>query len=249
MNHLVIISRKQLHIVVSIFALLAFLLLSQACKTTSPDPITPYDYFPLEIGRYRIFEVTEKVYSAGTAKPVVKAWQERDEITSVNEDTTGAKIFIISRYIRDTPQDSWKKIKEYTAQKYIEKVIVNLDNEVLMPLIFPYSPQARWDGYKYFMLPEHDLREGYKHTYEDINQPLDVNGLHFDKTLKVSERNEDDKVKLRLGYKQYAVGIGLIADEQTDYEYSQEGDWFDRPKEIASGVSRVKKIVEFGKTE
>lgn len=232
-----------------ILPILALFLFLQACKSTSPDPITPYDYFPLEIGRYRIFEVTEDVYSAGTAKPVHKTWQEKDEIIGMNEDANGTKVFLFSRSIRDTSKDSWKKIKEYTAQKYIEKVIVNLDNEVLMPLIFPYSPQARWDGYKYFTLPKDDVREYSKHTYEDINQPLDVNGLYFDKTLKVSERNEDDLTKLRLGYKHYAVGVGLITDEQTDYLYSQEGDWLDKPKEIASGVSRIKKIIEFGITE
>ncbi|MCE7040621.1 hypothetical protein [Dyadobacter sp. CY312] len=232
-----------------IFVLLILALFLQACKSTSPDPITPYDYFPLEIGRYRIFEVTEDVYSAGTAKPVRKTWQEKDEIIGMNEDTTNGKIFLFSRSIRNTSADSWKKIKEYTAQKYIEKVVVNIDNEVLMPLIFPYSPQARWDGYRYFMLPEDDVREGFLHTYRDINQPLDINGLHFDKTLKVSERDEDGLVQLRLGYKQYAVGVGLITDEQTDFYYSQEGDWLDKPKEIASGVSRVKKIIEFGVTE
>jgi hypothetical protein len=232
--------------VISGIALLA-LLVVQSCSDSGTDPIAPYDYFPLSIGQYQVYQVNEEVYSSGSREPVLKAWQEKDEVTSLNEDSSGTKVYIVSRSTRNTPTQSWQKIKEYSVRHDPDKVIVNLDNEVLMPLVFPYSPQVTWDGYKYFSLDDDDPRYNTKHRYEDINQPLTVNSLNFDKTIKVTERTDTTGVaQYRLGYKQYAAGVGLITDEQTNFDYLQEGGVFIGDRVIGSGTRRIRKIIEFG---
>lgn len=232
--------------VISGIALLA-LLVVQSCSDSGTDPIAPYDYYPLSIGQFQIYQVNEEVYSSGTKEPVLKAWQEKDEVTSVNEDSSGTKVYIVSRSTRNTAAQSWQKIKEYSVRHDPDKVIVNLDNEVLMPLVFPYSPQVTWDGYKYFSLDDDDPRYNTKHRYEDINKPLTVNALNFDKTIKVAERTDTTGVaQFRLGYKQYAAGVGLVTDEQTNFDYLQEGGVFIGDRVIGSGTRRIRKIIEFG---
>lgn len=230
---------------------LGTMLLMQSCSSDSDtDPIAPYDYFPLAVGQFQIYQVNEDVYSSGSREPVVKAWQEKDEVTSVNEDSTSGKVYIVSRYTRNTATQAWQKIKEYSVKHDPDKVIVNLDNEVLMPLVFPYSPQVEWDGYRYFTVDDDDPRYDTKHHYENINKPLTVNSLHFDKTIKVSERTDTTGVtQYRLGYKEYAAGVGLVIDEQTNLDYLQEGGELIGDKVIASGSRRIKKIIEYGKVQ
>lgn len=219
----------------------------QSCEKAE-DSIETFNYYPLEVGLYKVYQVNETVYSAGVKDPVKKSWQEKDEITSVSEDGTGAKIYMISRYSRNTADQSWQKVKIYTAQNDVNKILVNIDNEILMPLIFPYGNGLKWDGYTYFQLPEDDVRENTMHEYMDVNKPLTIGSLSFDRTLKVSERdNIDNIIDYNLGYKQYAENVGLIYDEQTDYLYLQEGGTIIGDKIIASGKSTIRQIIEYGK--
>jgi hypothetical protein len=226
---------------------LGTLLMLQSCSESGTDPITPYDYFPLEIGHFQVYQVNEEVYSSGNSNPVLRAWQERDEVTSVNQDSAGTKIFMVSRYSRNTAAQAWQKTKEYSVRHDPDKVIVNLDNEVLMPLVFPYSPQVTWDGYRYFKVEDTDPRYNTLHKYENINQSLAIDNLSFDKTIKVSERTDTAGVaQFRLGYKQYAAGVGLIVDEQTNFDYLQENGEFIGYRVIGSGTRRVRKIIDHG---
>ena len=219
----------------------------QSCSTTDTDPIAPYDYYPVQLGQYKIYQVDEDVYSSGSRVPVKKSWQERDELTNISDDGSGNKVYIFSRSTRNTAAQSWQKIKEFSVRHFSDRVIVNLDNEVFLPLVFPYDNKINWDGYQYFNMDDQDPRYGADHHYENINQPLDINNQNFDKTIKVSERSDTTgQAQFRLGFKIYANGVGLIADEQTDFDYLQENGEFIGYRTIGSGTKRIKKIIEFG---
>ncbi|TDE18550.1 hypothetical protein [Dyadobacter psychrotolerans] len=232
-----------------LFAVLAVLAV-QSCSTSDTDPIDPYDYYPVQLGQYKIYQVDEDVYSTGSRVPVTKKWQEKDEVTSVSEDASGNKTYIFSRSTRNTAAQSWQKIKEFSVQHFADRVVVNLDNEVFLPLVFPYNSTINWDGYQYFNMDDQDPRYGSEHHYENINQALTVNNLNFDKTIKVSERSDTTgQAQFRLGFKVYASGVGLVADEQTDFDYLQENGEFIGYRTIGSGTRRIKRIIESGVLE
>lgn len=231
-----------------IFFAFFLLLLTQSCHTPDSDAVNPYDYFPLNVGRYQIYQVREEVYSSGQKAPVIKIWQEKDEIIRIIEDSAANAVYVFSRSVRNTSSDYWQKSREYTVQAYPDKIILNIDNETLTPLIFPYDPSVKWNGYQYFNLKDTDDRYRTLHHYEEMDQTLYIDSLKFTKTLKVSERNDTtSQAKYNLGFKYYASGIGLVADEQTDFEYLQENGQFIGYRTIGSGIRRVKKIIAYGK--
>lgn len=218
-----------------------------SCSTPDTNPVDSYSYFPLEIGNYRVYDVTEDVYSAGQKNPVSKAWKEKDEVMREEQSANNSKRYILSRSIWDEQSQSWIKKKEFSVSTFPDKMVVNLDNEVFTPLIFPCNPGVEWDGYAYFNLDSKDPRYGSMHRYEDINKPLTSNSLHFDYTVKVSERADTtSRAQFRLGYKYYASGVGLIVDEQTDLDYLQENGEFIGYRTIASGKRTIKRIAEYG---
>jgi len=224
-----------------------FTLLIQSCNSPGTDPVNPYDYFPVEIGRYQIYQVDEAVYSAGQKIPVLKTWQEKNEIVRVNKDSSGKQIFIVSISIRKNASEYWIKNKEYSVSATPDKIVINLDNQLLTPLVFPYDLRVKWDGYQYFNLDDDDPRYGSLHHYEKINEPLTIDSIKFKNTLKVSERNDTtSQAQYNLGFKYYASGIGLVADEQTDFEYLQENGNFVGYRTIGSGTKRIRKILEYG---
>ncbi|WP_221394032.1 hypothetical protein [Dyadobacter sp. NIV53] len=233
-----------------IFILLAF----QSCHSPDTEPVNPYDYFPLEVGSFQVYSVTEEVYSAGQKAPTVKMWYEKNEIIRMNKDSDVGSTFTVSHSVRNNPSDYWQKIKEYSVQSSPDKIIQNQDNEIFTSLVFPYSPTVQWDGYQYFNMDKNDPRKGYLFHYEDLNQPVTIDSIKFDRTLKVSERSDttfksdsSSREFYRLGFKQYAIGVGMIADVQADFEYLQENGEFIGYRIIGSGTRRIKKIIAFGR--
>lgn len=229
------------HSAFGILILFTALVLFQSCNNDNTDPVNTYDYFPLTIGHYMIYEVNEAVYSSGQANPVIKAYQEKDEISSVTVNTDGSSTYIVSRSSRNTSTDYWVKTKEYSINQFPDKLIFNVDNQSLVPLVFPIDSKITWNGNMYNTLdPE-------EYHYEEINQPFKLGSQSFDKTLTLVERRDTTSViDYDLGIKRFAIGVGLIYDEQTSYEYCQATADCIGKGIIDSGSKKTRKIIEFG---
>lgn len=212
----------------------------QSCSDSSTDPINTYDYLPLTVGQYQIYEVKEQTYISGQKNPVITSWQEKDEVRQSSTDANGIQTFIVSRSKRNTPTDYWQKIKDYSIEQFPDKLILNLDNQISVPFIFPIDSKISWNGNMYNTLDKEDYH------YEDINQPYQLGTLSFNKALSVVERSDTTSViEYALGIKRYALGVGLIYDEQTAYQFCQSADCIGS-KAIDSGSKKIRRILEYG---
>lgn len=215
-------------------------MLISSCKRDRTEPVDSYDYYPLEVGRYLIYDIKEEVYSAGQANPVKKSWQEKDEVDRISDDEKGVTTYIVSRSRRNLSTEYWKKEKEYTIRRYPDKLLTNIDNQTLFSLAFPVNPNVEWNGNSYNSLGEQ------KYHYEDLNKPVQIGAQSFDKALVVVERNDSSVINRYVGIKHYGLGVGLLSDDQTSFEFCQSEDCIGSGK-IESGVHRSKVILEFGK--
>lgn len=224
-----------------LFLYLILLVAIQSCNNDGTDPVNTYDYFPLTVGHYMIYDVNDAVYSSGQANPVIKAYQEKDEISSVTVNTDGSSTYIVSRSSRNTASDYWVKTKDYSINQYPDKLIFNIDNQSTVPLVFPIDSKITWNGNMYNTLDAEDYH------YEDISQPFASGTLSFDKALTLVERRDTTSViDYDLGLKRFAIGVGLIYDEQTSYEYCQATAACIGQGIIDSGSKKTRKIVEYG---
>lgn len=230
--------RDYIKVVVS-FLLLSFLF--QSCGDSSTDPINTYDYLPLAVGRYQIYQVSEEVYSSGQSKPVIRSWQEKDEVSRVSTNTSGIPTYTVSRYSRNLATDYWQKIKEYSIEQFPDKLIFNIDNQNTVPLVFPIDSKVIWNGNMYNTLDKEDYH------YQDINKPSQLDKLSFDNTLTVVERADTTSViTYSLGLKRYALGVGLIYDEQTAYDYCQATPECIGQGIVDSGTHKIRGLIEHG---
>ncbi|MDQ6478907.1 hypothetical protein [Dyadobacter sp. LHD-138] len=216
-------------------------LLFQSCGDSSTNPVNTYDYLPLAVGRYQIYQVSEEVYSSGQSKPVIRLWQEKDEVSRVSTNTNGISTYIVSRYSRNLATDYWQKVKEYAIEQFPDKLILNIDNQNTVPLIFPIDSKVIWNGNMYNTLDKEDYH------YQDINQPYQLEKLSFDNSLTVVERADTTSViTYSLGLKRYALGVGLVYDEQTAYDFCQATPDCIGQGVVDSGTHKVRKIIEYG---
>lgn len=219
--------------------LLAAIFLFQSCDNDSTEPIDVYNYFPLQVGRFQIYNVKDEVYSSGVKDPVVTLYQEKDEIESKSTDAQGISTYIFSRSTRKVPTDYWQKVKEFTVTEYPDKLLTTIDNQTFFSLVFPVDSKISWNGNTYNNL------DAENYLYQDINVPKQAGSLTFDKTLTVLERKDTSIINRYIGIKQYALGVGLISDDQTAYEYCQTDDCIGS-ETIESGTHKTRTIAEFG---
>lgn len=210
-----------------------------SCKNSDKDPVDIYEYYPLTVGSYTIYEVKEEIYSSGQAGPVKKTWQEKDEIEKVVSNAEGISTYTFSRSTRNTSADYWQKVKEFTVQKYPDKLLTNIDNQTFFSMAFPVDSRLKWNGNTYNSLEAEDYH------YESVNQPAMIGTQSFDRSLTVVERKDTSIINRYIGIKQYGLGVGLISDDQTSFELCQNEDCIGSGK-IESGTHKSRKILEFG---
>ncbi|PWJ60325.1 hypothetical protein CLV98_101506 [Dyadobacter jejuensis] len=210
-----------------------------ACQKDDTLPIDSYAYYPLELGQYQVYQVAETTYSAGQTAPVVKTWQEKDEVSRIAEQSEFSTTYIVARYTRNSEADYWQKTKEYAITKSPDKILTNLDNQTTFSLVFPVGSGLEWNGNLY------NSQDPRKYHYEDIDQPLAIGDLSFDRSLTVVERRDSSLINKYIGIKQYGLGAGLVSDQQINYEYCQDeaciGNYI-----IESGTHKTRTILSYG---
>jgi len=209
------------------------------CDPGEKDPINDYDYFPLRLNAPLIYQVTETRYSAGNPEPTVTTWQEKDEAVRLTNAPDGAPLYVYSRSVRNQGGDSWQKVKEYTVTRYPDKYLLTEDNVTTIPLVFPIDEKTTWNRHAY------NTREPEECKFEDLHQPRTIGSTTYEKTIHVQGRKfiNDPIVRYNLGYFQYAKGVGLVFEEQTDYEYCQETHCYGQ-QQVISGVSKIRQLIQ-----
>jgi len=225
--------------IIQMLPILTIVLFFQSCDNNSTEPLNVYDYFPLEIGRYQIYDVKEETYSAGVKAPVIRTYQEKDEIERMSTNSQGIPTYIFSRSTRVLSTDYWQKIKEFSVEKYPDRLLTNIDNQTFLSLVFPIDEKVTWNGNTYNNLDVENYR------YQNINKPQQKGTINFDNSLTVLERKDTSIINRYIGIKQYGLGAGLISDEQTAYEYCQN-DACIGSETIESGTHKTRIIIEFG---
>ncbi|WP_353721982.1 hypothetical protein [Dyadobacter sp. 676] len=224
----------------TLYILIVIASLAVSCDDDVTSPKNDYEYFPLEVGSYTVYEVKEEIYSAGKTEPKTSSWQEKDQIIDKTDDGD-SESFILARFTRSTGSDYWVKTKEFRINRTPDKILTSIDSETFFSLIFPVSESVRWNGNAY------NNRDKEDYFYQDINRPYSESKQRFDNTLTVVERMDSSIINRYTGIKKYALGVGLIYDDQVSYEYCQTPECLESDiRVVESGTHRTRKILEFG---
>lgn len=221
--------------------LLALVVMFVGCKDSDTTPIDSYDYIPLEVGRFVTYDYKEELYSAGKNTPTINTWQEKDQVVEQSVEEGNMTTFIVARYKRSSDTDYWTKIKEYAVKQSPDKVLTTIDNQTFFSLIFPIDERVRWNGNSF------NNKDPEEYSYDLVNQPGKVWDKTFDQTITVVERMDSSVINKYTGLKKYALGVGLIYDDQVSYEYCQTQECLNSDiRKIESGYHITRTIRDSG---
>lgn len=221
--------------------LLTLFLLVAAC---AKDEFTPSDigleYFPLTKGNYQIYNVSEILYSEVKA-PENRNYQLKIEIVDSFPNPDDIYTYVMSRATRTTPAQPWSALDTWSVRGSDRELIVNEGNVPFVKITFPVAKGNEWNGNKLNNSEEDD----YEMVF--VDQPTEVAGTKFEKTLKVLQEDNEDLIVFQDKREEvYAKGVGLILKDLTQLSYCTDPDCIGQ-QQIKSGIVYKQEIIEYGR--
>jgi hypothetical protein len=188
--------------------------IGESCQQESLAPASDGSaYFPLQIGDYWIYQVTQDTYSS--INPVAERVFQVQEKISSSYNQNGQLFFLMEESIKKTAQADWQLTAIRTVYKNLTEA-VSLDNNVpVVKLVFPIAPTTSWNTNVYNSNPDTLLR------YEDQYRSFSLGKLNFDNTVSVIGANDSTLVNLEKYRRVYARNIGLVYRENVSLVYCQ----------------------------
>ncbi len=194
------------------------------------------DYFPLQPGKYIIYNLDSTVYINFGQEDTVISYQAKDVVDSQITDNLGRRAFRIFRYLRQDSSQDWTPDNTFIAVPTGNSIEYDENNERFLKLEMPIKQDFSWKGNSYISPSVYDSYDfasdfisDWDYVYDSIDAPLTINSLSFDSTIKVNERDDltgSDPPDPGTAYaertyavEKYAKGVGLIYREFLHWEY------------------------------
>lgn len=201
------------------------ILLTEGCSDPDFDlraTVSDQSYFPLRVGDYRIYEVTETYTSQASCTDYLHKSETTFELKEWIYDSIkngeGDYTYFIHRYSRGNETQPWTDLDTWSARKNANQVIVDEGNTRYLKMVFPLK-NGKWDANKYNSL----VTTAYDTVWnKGLGKPYQLdNGKKYAITLTVSHDNRNYKTVLDQRREVYASMVGLIYLETTRLEFLQ----------------------------
>ncbi len=187
--------------------------------------------FPLEIGDFWVYQVTQQTYSL-TAAPMLRQFQVQDKLVS-SFVRNGQTVYQLDRSVRPSAQADWQMAGIRTVTATAAEVVVQEGNVPTVPLRFPVATGTFWNVNAYNNRPDSLLR------YRDIGRTVSVNNRLVAGTVAVVGANDSTLIGLYKRRWVYAPGVGLVFREEADLAYCQSSPACIGKTEITSGTRQT----------
>lgn len=209
-----------------------------ACKKDPKDNtiIYGYEYFPTEIGHYRIYDVM-RIFHDLAIEPAhdTVRFQIKEYLAEELIDNEGDTIQKLKRYFRETDTNEWVIQDVWTQKRTASTGEVVGENDRFIKLVFAIAYNRNWNGNALNNEPDLNC------YYEDIYLPYDLNGTVYDSTVRVEKENFISFIDYRRDYEIYARNIGLIKSVYKNLQIDNQDTL-----EILKGPELYYSLIEVG---
>lgn len=219
------------------------LLLSAACErvTLPPDQSrTGYEYFPLETGQYRLYEVYRIDYNF-TAENDTLVYQQKELIHGSYLNQEGDTTFILHKLSRPFPEMQWKLDSVKHIRRNARQLVEMGNNKSVIKLVFPVEEGKSWDSNLLTTAGADSFRMVNVHRSFNLGDSL------LEQTLTVVQRDiADTLVRQDIKRETFAFQTGPVYRIQKTVNYCATADCIGKGI-ITSGVMEEIKLIGTGK--
>jgi len=222
------------------YLFLLFILGCQNNGTEIDESLLGLNYYPVEVGLYRIFDVESINYNLSGIPDTIN-YQLKEVYSEEFEDLEGGLSYKLERYKRDSLSDDWVIDSVWVARKDIQTATQVENNIPLIKLSFPIEENRIWDANSL------NANEPDEYQLIDVNQPVTLKDtVEFPKTSTVIQEETLDNILFRNIRKEiFAEGVGLIYKQLTLLNFCADVDCLGQDI-IESGIDYKQELVDYG---
>ncbi|CAA9228249.1 MAG: hypothetical protein AVDCRST_MAG95-870 [uncultured Adhaeribacter sp.] len=234
--------------------LLAGLLLNGCTDEISPTPdALGSKYYPLRVGAYWIYQVTETRYKnqPATTPGDSVAYFIKEQIDTIYQDLTGQDTYQYTRSRRNMLTDDWGSDTMFAVNKSATDVRVQRNNRRQVTFIFPVSNGRKWNpdifntNSQVFNKPEEKF-----YYFGEVGQPFSVNDTTYQNTVKVIQQQIENAIERQNQFEIYAYGVGRVFKQFLRFDYCSDPDRQNGCQVgqgyIITGLKRTEKLINYG---
>ena len=170
-----------------------------------PDvSILGYDYYPLDTGQIRTYEVEEIIYSLlGNHDTLI--YSLRETVTRVYSDVSGETKFVLARETRMQDSTQWKLDSLWSTYRNDFQAVLTKNGSPIIPLVFPVEKGVEWDANSLIS------REEDTYSIQEAGIPYLLDGVDYPEALVVLQEDKPDSlVEFIYKIEVFSKGLGLI---------------------------------------
>ncbi|RYC69337.1 hypothetical protein [Spirosoma sordidisoli] len=210
------------------------------CQPPTGAPFSAgYDYFPLQPGQYRIYDVTEHRYAL-TSAPVTRTYQLREVTGLAYTDAAGQVAYQLHRYRRDSETAPWQPDSIWSARLVNNEAIRTENGRDFIKLMFPPGDLLTWNGNR------RNGSEPDELMLRNSGQPYRVQDKEFGETVTVLAQTDSTLISKKKRIEVYARQVGLVYAEQTRLYFCTSSPDCIGKNQIDYGIQQVYSIRSFG---
>ena len=221
--------------------LIALIIGISSCETSPIEQKVDIgkDYFPMQKGHFRIYNINEIIYTLGD--PDTFIYQLKTVVIDSFLNAESTYTYVIHRSVRDEASEPWTYKDTWSSRLVNNQAIESEENIDFVKLIFPFEVGIKWNGNAFNNRGEEDYElesEGTK----------TLNNETFDDCIVIKQRdNQDFIVNFDQRYETYAKNVGLVYVDKTQLFYCSDADLGCIGKQIVDeGVIYKQTIVDYG---
>lgn len=214
---------------------------------------TAQNYFPLRVGDYKIFQVSEIRIAPYNIETELN-YQIRTLVTDSFPNADGKYSYVISRFKRTNPTDAWVSLDTWTGRANDREVVITEGNIPYQKISYPVESTRKWNGNRYNsestneICPEATATSCDLYAFGAVNAPFQSGmGLSFTKTIEVVENDDEDLfVKYDVRRTIYALNVGLVYREINIRQYCTQDPCYGQQL-VENGQVMVMELKEYGR--
>lgn len=200
------------------------LLLTHSCNSDEEPVVIDidfgYDYFPLEVGQYRIYATDSIIYDFSGPATVIDthSFEVQEIIVDTTTDSENRTIYIVHRLERELNTTDWQLKNVWTTVRTDLRAEWVENNHRFVKLVFPVKEEQTWNGNQFIDDSEIitiageslEMFKGWSYAVTSKGEAKTLNGFTFDDVVTTVQVDDENLIERRFSTEQYARGIGLI---------------------------------------
>ena len=207
----------------SVLILLSYFLVFSCNENTNKIELNldyGYEYFPLEIGKYRTYQMDSLIFD--TTAQGVEVDTTRSYIREMYIDTLldneGRLTYLVERSYKREWSDLWRVVdiwQELKTERQAERIEENLR---FIKMTFPLIEGNVWNGNLFIdestAIPiagePVEVFKNWSSEVDELGSSLTMGNFNFEDVATLFQADNENNIELRYSMEQYARHVGLI---------------------------------------